>query len=298
MEGEAVGKIDRSGWRSLREALEMIKVSHTVFALPFALLAAFRAAGGMIPGRTLLWILVAMVGARTAAMTFNRIIDRKIDAKNPRTAARALPAGRLSVRFAALLCAGSSVLFIVAAGELNRLALALSVPVLALLFFYSATKRWTSLSHLVLGLCLGIAPVGAWIAVRGKVELPPILLCLAVLTWVAGFDIIYALQDADFDRHEGLFSLPVLAGSRGALRISAFLHLLTLVFLFCFLRAVSGGPLFVGAVVLAALALAYQHSIVRPGDLSRVGAAFFTANGFVSLAVGTLGIADLWIRFR
>jgi len=279
----------------LRESLEMIKFSHTIFALPFALLAFFRASDGAVPLRTLLWVIAAMVGARTAAMTFNRIADRAIDAENPRTASRALPAGRLPVGYAAGLCAGASLLFLVSAWELNRLAFALAFPTLAVLFAYSFTKRFTALSHLVLGLCLGIAPVGAWVAVRGRIEWPPIALGLAVLFWTGGFDVLYALQDEAFDRARGLKSLPARLGSKGALVVSALFHAATLVFLVLFARAVHGDLLMAIAIGVAAAALLVQHAIVRPGDLSRLNAAFFTANGVLSVAVGILGIADLFL---
>ena len=282
----------------MREALEMIKFSHTVFALPFALLAAFRAAHGRIGLSTLAGVVIAMVAARTAAMTFNRIVDRRIDAENPRTAARALPAGRLSVPFAAALCALSALVFFAAAYSLNRLAFELAAPALGLLLLYSYTKRFTAGSHLVLGLCLGIAPAGAWIAVAGSLAPPPIYLGLAVVFWTAGFDVLYSLQDLDFDRRKGLFSLPAAIGTRNALLFSALFHALTLVFLVIFVRAVSGGPLLWAAVALAAVSLAYQHSVVRPDDLSRLDTAFFTANGLLSLAVGALGILDLWLPVR
>lgn len=281
-----------------RESLEMIRFSHTVFALPFALLAYFRATGPSPGWRALAWVVVAMVAARTAAMTFNRIADRAIDAENPRTSSRALPAGRLSVGFAAALCGVASVVFVFAADSLNGLALALSIPTLLLLFAYSFTKRFTALSHVALGLCLGIAPVGAWVAARGRIEWPPIALGLAVLFWTAGFDVLYALQDEAFDRARGLRSLPAWLGTRRALWISGAFHAATLVFLVLFDRAVSGGPLLLAAIGVAAVALAVEHALVRPNDLSRLNAAFFTANGVLSLAVGALGIADLWLPRR
>lgn len=282
----------------VREALEMIKFSHTVFALPFALLAAFRASGGSLSRPTLAGVLVAMVAARTAAMSFNRIADRAIDADNPRTSSRALPAGRLSLAFAAALCAVSAVIFVGAAYMLNPLAFSLSLPTLVLLFLYSYTKRFTVASHVILGLCLGIAPAGAWIAVTGRLEAPALLLGIAVLFWTAGFDVLYSLQDQEFDRSKGLFSLPAAFGTKAALAISAAFHLATLVLLFSFARIVRGGPLLWTGVALAAAALAYQHAIVRPGDLSRLNAAFFNANGFLSLVVGALGILDLWLPVR
>ncbi len=283
---------------SLAEALEMIKFPHTVFALPFALLSAFRAAGGVPPAATLIWILGAMVGARTAAMSFNRIVDRAIDARNPRTASRALPAGRLTLSFAAALCVAGLALFFLSAYELNPLAFRLAFPTAGLLFLYSYTKRFTSASHLVLGLCLGTAPLGAWIAVRGRLDPPPFALCAAVLFWTAGFDILYALQDEPFDRRAGLRSIPASLGEKGSLVVSAAFHVVTLVFLALFAMAVAAHGLFWAGIAVAAAALVFQHAIVKPGDLSRLDAAFFTANGFVSVVVGAAGIADLWFAVR
>lgn len=298
MEGTALPEVMPPGRGRAREALEMIKFSHTVFALPFALLAAFRAARGAIAPSVLALVLVAMVAARTAAMTFNRIVDRELDAENPRTAARALPSRRLSLSFAAGICAAASVAFLGAAYALNPLAFRLSVPTLAVLFFYSLTKRFTVLSHVVLGLCLGIAPAGAWIAVKGRLDAAPLWLGLAVLFWTAGFDVLYSLQDVEFDRRRGLFSLPARLGTKAALVFSGLFHGATLVFLAVFARAVSGGPVLWVGLALAAAALAYQHALVRPSDLSRLDMAFFTANGFVSLVFGILGILDLWLPVR
>ena len=295
MEGAAERAVKSAPFR---EALEMIKFPHTVFALPFALLAAFRAAGGMVPPAKFLWILGAMVGARTAAMSFNRIADRSIDARNPRTASRALPAGRLSPSFAAGLCLAGLVLFFLCAFELNRLAFALSFPTAAVLLLYSYTKRFTAASHLVLGVCLAMAPLGAWIAVRGRLDPAPGLLGAAVLFWTAGFDVLYALPDEAFDRSEGLRSIPARLGAKRALAVSAVFHALTLFLLVLFARAVAAGAVFWGGIAVGAGALAYQHAIVSPRDLSRLDAAFFTANGFVSLVVGVAGIADLWIPVR
>ncbi len=283
-------------FRSLRTTLEMIKFSHTLFALPFALLSAFLAAGGWPRGATLAKILLAMLGARSAAMAQNRLADRHLDAANPRTASRALPTGALSVGFVRGFLAASVVLFLAAAASLNRLTLILSPVALALLLLYSYTKRFTSLSHLVLGLCLALAPVGAWIAVRGSVALLPILLGLAVLCWTAGFDIIYALQDEDHDRGAGLKSIPVRFGARRALGISTWLHAAMVVLLLAVWRMSGGGWLFLAGIAATVAALAYQHVIVRPGDLSRVDAAFFTANGFVSVTLALCGIADVLAR--
>jgi 4-hydroxybenzoate polyprenyltransferase len=282
--------------RSLRTTLEMIKFSHTLFALPFALYAAFLAAGGWPSAATLCKILLAMVGARSAAMAHNRLADRRIDAANPRTASRALPTGALSVGFVRTFLAASVILFVAAAASLNHLTLMLSPVALALLLAYSYTKRFTALSHLVLGLCLGLAPVGAWIAVRGSLELLPILLGLAVLFWTAGFDVIYALQDEGFDREAGLRSIPARLGARRALLVSALFHVAMTILLLAVWRGTGGGLLLLFGIAATVAALVYQHAVVRPGDLSRVNAAFFTANGFVSVTFAACGIADVLAR--
>ncbi|HKD12340.1 MAG TPA: UbiA-like polyprenyltransferase [Thermoanaerobaculia bacterium] len=286
----------RGPGHSLVATLEMIRFSHTLFALPFALLAAVLAADGLPPAGTLIKILLAMVGARSAAMAHNRLADRHIDAANPRTASRALPAGVLSTTYVRIFLAASSLLFLAAAASLNRLTLILSPVVLALLFFYAYTKRFTWLSHAVLGLCLGIAPVGAWIAVLGRLDWVPVLLGLAVLLWTAGFDLLYALQDEEHDRRVGLFSIPARWGARRALQISALLHAAMLPLLIAVWRLSGGGVLFAAGIAATALALIYQHAIVRPGDLSRVNTAFFTANGFVSVTLAAFGIADVLLR--
>jgi len=281
---------------SPRDFLSLVVFAHTVFALPFALLSAVLAANGVPPGRTLLWILVAMVGARSAAMSFNRIVDRHIDAKNPRTARREIPAGVVSPAAAALFCALSAGLFVLAAAQLNRLCLYLSPVALAVVLGYSFAKRVTAFAHLLLGLALAIAPVGAWVAVTGSFALPPVLLGLAVLFWVAGFDVVYSLQDEEFDKAEGLRSIPARFGARRALRIARLFHGATLVLLYAVFLAVDGGWLFGAAVVAAGAFLVRQHRLVSPGDLSRVDAAFFTANGWLSVAVFVLGAADVLLR--
>ena len=281
---------------SARDFLSLVVFAHTVFALPFALLSAVLAAGGVPVGRTLLLILVAMVGARSAAMSFTRIVDRRIDAKNPRTARREIPTGVVSPAAAALFCAGSAALFVLAAAQLNRLCLYLSPVALAIVLGYSYAKRVTPFAHLFLGLALAIAPVGAWVAVTGAFALPPVLLGFAVLFWVAGFDVIYSLQDEEFDRVEGLRSIPARFGASRALQIARLFHGATLVLLYAVFLAVSGGWLFGAAVVVAGLFLVRQHRLVSPGDLSRVNAAFFTANGWLSVAVFVLGAADVLLR--
>jgi len=283
-------------FRSLRTTLEMIKFSHTLFALPFALYSAFLAAGGWPAPATLGKILLAMVGARSAAMAHNRLADRRIDAANPRTASRALPSGALPVGFARAFLVASIVLFVAAAASLNRLAFLLSPVALVLLLLYSYTKRFTALSHLVLGLCLALAPVGAWIAVRGSVEWLPILLGFAVLFWTAGFDVIYSLQDEEFDRRAGLRSIPARLGAARALVVSALLHVAMVVLLAAVWRLSGGGAIFLSGIAATLAALVYQHTIVRPGDLSRVNAAFFTANGFVSVTLCVSGVAQVLAR--
>jgi 4-hydroxybenzoate polyprenyltransferase len=280
----------------LRTTLEMIKFSHTLFALPFALLAAFLAARGLPSWPTLAKILLAMVGARSAAMAHNRLADREIDAANPRTVSRALPSGALPAGFVRVFLVASVALFLIAAATLNRLTLLLSPVALGFLFFYSYTKRFTWLSHLVLGMCLALAPIGAWIAVTGTIAWTPILLGLAVLLWTAGFDILYALQDEDHDRKAGLQSLPARWGTRTALAVSALLHASMIPLLLAVWRLSGGGLLFAGSILATAAALLYQHAIVKPGDLSRINAAFFTANGFVSVVLAVCGIADVLLR--
>ena len=274
----------------------MIKFSHTLFALPFALLAAVLAARGVPSWPTLAKILLAMVGARSTAMAHNRLTDRAIDAANPRTASRALPSGVLTVGFVRVFLAASVALFLMAAASLNRATLLLSPVALALLFFYAYTKRFTWLSHVVLGLCLALAPVGAWIAVTGSIAWPPILLGLAVLLWTAGFDILYALQDEEHDRKTGLQSLPARWGTRTALTVSAVLHAAMIPLLLAVERLSGGGLVFTAGILATAAALLYQHAIVKPGDLSRINAAFFTANGFVSVTLAVCGIADVLLR--
>jgi 4-hydroxybenzoate polyprenyltransferase len=269
---------------SIRTTLEMIKIEHTLFALPFALLGAVLAARGWPSLRQLLWITVAMVGARSAAMAFNRIADRKYDAANPRTSGRALPAGLLSLKFAWAFTLASGVLFFVAAAMLNRLTLVLAPVALASVLLYSYTKRFTSLSHLALGWCLCIAPTGAWIAVRGRIDSPvPLLLSLVVLLWTAGFDVLYACQDYDFDRRAGLRSIPARTGIRAALWIARLLHTGAFAALVALYSAAAPGALALTGVVLTGALLVYQHSLVRADDLSRLNAAFFTTNAFVSV---------------
>jgi len=262
----------------------MVKFSHTVFALPFALAAtALAARGHGITLGQVVAILVAMAGARTAAMGFNRIVDRRLDARNPRTANRELPAGKVSVRGAALLTAASAVIFVGAAASLGRLCLVLSPVVLGLVLGYSFAKRFTWLCHLFLGLAIGIAPAGAWIAVRGELGWPAIWLVAAVATWIGGFDILYALADRDFDRREGIHSIPARFGVRAALVISAVLHVGTVAALLAAGHAAQLGIIYYFGVAAVLGILIYEHGIVRPSNLSRVDVAFFNLNGYVSV---------------
>jgi 4-hydroxybenzoate polyprenyltransferase len=270
--------------KNTRLTLEMIKIEHTLFALPFAFLGAVLAANGLPTLRQLLWIVVAMVGARSAAMAFNRIADRNIDARNPRTATRALPAGLLSVGFVWAFTLVSAAVFLIAAAMLNRLTLLLAPVALASVLLYSFTKRWTQFSHIVLGWCLSIAPTGAWIAVRGDIgSAIPLLLSLVVLLWTAGFDVLYACQDYDFDRREGLRSIPARVGIARALWIARTLHAGAFAALVA-LYVISGlGPVAFAGVIATGALLVYQHRLVRADDLGRLNAAFFTTNAFVSV---------------
>jgi 4-hydroxybenzoate polyprenyltransferase len=262
----------------------MIKIEHTLFALPFAFLGALLAANGLPTLRQVLWIVVAMVGARSAAMAFNRIADRNFDARNPRTATRAIPAGLLSVGFVWAFTIVAAAVFLLAAAMLNRLTLILAPVALASVLLYSFTKRWTQLSHLVLGWCLSIAPTGAWIAVRGTIDnAVPLLLSLVVLLWTTGFDVLYACQDYDFDRREGLRSIPARVGIAQALWIARALHAGAFVALLALYLATNLGPVAFAGVITTGALLIYQHRLVRADDLGRLNAAFFTTNAFVSV---------------
>jgi 4-hydroxybenzoate polyprenyltransferase len=283
----------------IRDLLGMIKFSHTLFALPFALLGAALAAhspdGWQGRPRDWLGILLCMATARSAAMAFNRLIDRSIDARNPRTAMRHLPAGILSVRSVALFTVVNALLFIAATLLFlpNRWPIILSVPVLLWLLGYSYAKRFTSLAHAWLGVALMLAPMSAWIALRGDLGWPPLLLGLAVLTWVTGFDIIYACQDEQFDREAGLRSIPARLGARNALRLAAGLHAVMVVFLLLLWKVYPLGTLFLVGIGIVAILLAYEHAIVRPDDLSRVNQAFFQTNIAISIGLLAVGVVDL-----
>jgi len=282
----------------IRTILEMIKFEHSVFALPFALTGALLAARyptipGALPGwpaaagwpswRQILWIIVAMVGARSAAMTMNRIIDLRYDRENPRTRARALATGALSVGFAWTFALAASAVLVIAAWQLNALAFELSPVALAVLFFYSYTKRFTLWSHVVLGFCLGMSPAAAWIAIAGSLDARMLILCAAVTLWVGGFDVLYACQDIEYDKSAGLFSVPKRFGIARALTIARAMHVVMIALLAWLAWSFHlPWPAWVGIAVVAAL-LAYEHSLVSPNDLSRMNAAFFTVNGYISL---------------
>jgi 4-hydroxybenzoate polyprenyltransferase len=271
----------------VRTVLEMIKFEHSVFALPFALTGALLAARATKHAwptlRQVLWIVVAMVAARTAAMTINRIVDLRYDKENPRTKMRALAIGALSVPFAWMFTLVAVAVFFIAAWQLNPLALKLAPVALAILFFYSLTKRFTSLSHLFLGFALGISPAAAWIAITGSLDWHMLILCGAVTLWVGGFDVLYACQDVDFDKQAGLYSIPKRFGIAGALWIARVMHI-GVVVLLSWLAASFGlpWPAWVGIAVVAAL-LAYEHSLVKANDLSKLNAAFFAVNGYISI---------------
>jgi 4-hydroxybenzoate polyprenyltransferase len=275
----------------------MIKFEHTIFALPFALSAAALAAHGHgLTAARVAGIIVAMAAARTAAMGFNRIADRHIDARNPRTAGRELPKGAVTLRAAWTLTLASAAAFVAAAALLGPLCLALSPVALALLFGYSFTKRFTFLCHLFLGLAIASGPAGAWIAVRGDFTLAPGLLMIAVACWIAGFDILYALADRDFDRGAGLHSIPAKFGVKGSLVISAALHAVTLGALLALASAGHLGVPYLLGVGIVAVLLVYEHAIVKPNDLSRLDAAFFTLNGYVSVVFFAATLADVLLR--
>jgi 4-hydroxybenzoate polyprenyltransferase len=278
---------------ALRPWLSLVRFGHSIFALPFALASAWLAAGGMPEGRVLAWIVLCAVSARTAAMAFNRWLDRRIDAANPRTRQRELPAGTLGAGAVLALVFVSAGVFVGAAHALNPLCGRLAFPVLAVLLGYSAFKRFSAAAHFVLGLALACAPLGAWVAVRGDLagDLgPPLLLALAVLTWVAGFDLIYACQDAEFDRRAGLFSIPARFGVARALQLSSALHVVTFAALLLFARRAELGWAFGLALALAGILLVWQHRLVSPDDLSRADLAFFTLNGWVAVGL-FLGLA-------
>ncbi|HTQ56340.1 MAG TPA: UbiA-like polyprenyltransferase [Bryobacteraceae bacterium] len=285
-------------WRRIRLTLEMIKFEHSVFALPFALTGALLALrhsglGAGAAWRKIGWIVVAMVGARSAAMAFNRLIDAALDARNPRTRTRHLPTGVLSRGFTWGFVAVAAMVFLFAAGQLNPLCFRLAPLALGIVFFYSFTKRFTSFSHLVLGFALGVAPAAAWIAIRGSLDARILWLTAAVTFWTAGFDIIYACQDYEFDSVEGLFSLPRRLGIAGALRVARLFHVAMIGCLLALVYTLVLGVLSLAGIAAVTGLLLYEHSLVKASDLSRVDAAFFTMNGYVSVLFLVFWAADL-----
>ena len=291
-------------FKRIRDFAEMIKFEHTVFALPFAYLGAFLANRGWPSGSQLLWISLAMVGARTAAMALNRLIDRHIDARNPRTAGRALPTGLLAVYEVWLYVAASWALLLVSAWQLNPLhqTVPLTVKLMPIAVFvltmYPYTKRFTWTCHLILGLADGLAPAGAWVGVTGRFELPAVLLGLAVATWVAGFDLIYACQDYEFDMLERMCSIPAKFGIKVSLVTSAFLHVLTIVFLGWAGLVLNLGWVYWAGLIIATGIFIYEHSLVSPTDLSKLDAAFFNMNGILSVLVFVFTFADIMFRAK
>ncbi|MCG6551060.1 MAG: putative 4-hydroxybenzoate polyprenyltransferase [Candidatus Magnetominusculus sp. LBB02] len=265
--------------------LKMIKFSHSLFALPFALSSAVLAAGGLPTPYKLLWITVAMVAARSAAMGMNRVIDRKIDAENPRTKGREIPTGVISPVEAACFAALSCAIFVFSAYMLNPLCLKLSPIAIFVIYLYSYTKRFTWGCHIVLGVAIALAPFGAWIAVRGALSWQAVPLSAAVIFWLAGFDILYALADIEFDRQHGLYSIPQRFGIRTSLNIARVFHMLTWMLLMCCGVVLRLGPVYYIGMAAVACLLIYEHRLVRPGDLSKLDIAFFNMNGYISITV-------------
>ncbi|MGK2907298.1 MAG: UbiA-like polyprenyltransferase [Desulfuromonadales bacterium] len=292
------GSITNSLWNKLTALLEMIKFSHTVFAFPFALMGVILAslASGTTPTLgQVFWICLAMVGARTGAMGLNRIIDARIDAVNPRTAERHLPTGKVAMGEAWLLVLGAFALLLLAAWMLNPLCLKLAPVAIIFLALYSYCKRFTAMAHVVLGLCLAIAPIGAWIALRGDIGWPVVVLGLAVLFWVAGFDIFYALQDYEFDRARGLFSIPSRFGVNRSFQITRLFHVAMVALLVLLSFSEGLGVLYLLGVAVVAGLLIYEHMLVHPDDLTRLDAAFFNMNGYISVTILLFTLADALI---
>lgn len=281
--------------KKVQALFEFIKFSHTVFALPFALISMLISAGGLPDIKTIFWILVAMVSARSTAMAFNRLIDRKTDGLNPRTMSRHLPTGKLRLWEVVIFVLLTAAIFIFSSSMLNRLALLLSPLALAIIYFYSWTKYFTSWSHLFLGLSLSIAPVGACVAVSGSITLESLILGAAVIFWVAGFDILYACQDYEFDKKQGLYSLVVRYGIKKALFISLSFHIAMVVLLLLFGMLVKLGVIYLSGVIITGLLIIYQHSLVKPNDLSKVNTAFFTANGIISIILMFATYVDFYL---
>lgn len=295
MNAELTGKNDLSLGGKVFTFLKLIKFSHTIFSVPFVVMSAFLAEQGMPSLKKFVIIIIALVSARSCAMAFNRLVDVKYDIHNPRTAYRATlqqKIGRNSLWFFTIGCV---TIFILSAGALNRLALVLSPIALLIIFGYSYTKRFTNLSHLVLGLALALAPIGAWIGIKGAFSIPPFIIALAVMLWVTGFDIIYACQDIEHDKSTGLYSLPKRLGMKNALRLSLVSHVFAILGLLSLMYFTDLHIVYFLGVCLVAGLLFYEHSLVKPDDLSRVNTAFFTVNGFVSLAFMGISLVDIFL---
>jgi 4-hydroxybenzoate polyprenyltransferase len=282
-------------FQKLRVVLEMIKIEHTLFALPFAFMGAVLAEKKLPNFHTCLWILIAMIGARSAAMAFNRLVDRHYDAKNPRTASRAIPAGLISLPFVIGFTIVSSLMLIFASAQLNPLCFALSPVAVLLVCFYSLTKRFTAWSHAWLGLALAIAPMGAWLAVTGAFSFPPFVLCAAVVCWLIGFDTLYALQDVDFDGKAGLNSLPVKFGPQNALKLARGFHAMMIVFLVLLGYVLHLRGWYYAGVALSAMLIAYEHAIISPDDLKKLNIAFFNVNIAVSTGLLLFTLLDIFL---
>lgn len=276
--------------------MEMIKFSHTIFALPFALTSALLASGGFPSMYQMLWIILAMVGARTAAMAMNRLIDAGIDARNPRTAGRAIPAGLISKGLTLFFIIAAVALMMFAAQMLNPLCLKLSPIALFFLLLYSYCKRFTALAHVVLGICLAAAPIGAWIAIRGTIDAPALVLGGVVLFWVSGFDILYALQDLEFDRSAGLHSIPVALGVNSSLWAARIFHTIMIVLLFTLFNLMQLGTFFLVGIFVVLAMLLYEHWLLKDGNLDKLDAAFFNMNGYISIAIVLFTVADVLTR--
>jgi len=287
----------RRGWRQTRIILEMIKFEHTVFMMPFALMAAVIAGRGQwdVFWSKIVWIILAMVGARSSAMAFNRIVDRRYDALNPRTATRAIPAGALTVPQVTIFTIVAAALLVFAAAMLNPLALALSPVAILLVFGYSYTKRFTPFSHMALGLGLACAPVGAWIAINGRIDAPALWLGGAVVCWLFGFDILYALQDTEFDKANGLYSMPAWLGNARALLVSRIVHVIMVGLLVMAGIAAHLGTIYFIGTAMTALLIGYEQYLVRPNDLSKLNLAFFTLNGYISVGLFLFTLVDVLI---
>ena len=274
---------------------KMIKFEHSVFALPFALMAMVLAANGLPNSHTILWIVIAMVSARTVAMGINRYVDRFIDAANPRTKNRDLPKGNISANKTLAYTITFTVIYFFSAYMLNRLTLILSPIPIILFVLYSYSKRYTAFCHLLLGISLGLAPIGAWIAVTGSITIVPVIIALAVIFWVAGFDMLYAIQDMDFDRENNLFSIPALIGVRVTLILSKISHIITLIFLVSLFFNSSLGYIYISGLIIISAFMAYEHSLLSKEDLSKLNIAFFNINAYISVTLGLFTIADILV---